>query len=175
MPEDLIPPAYRDKPMKKNVGRFTMDEGDVELLTSSMRNTAALPFDAMVKDEAYRKLHDVLTQVLNPREHRVVSMRYGLGDSEAKTLEEIARAFGVQRERIRQIEQRAIRKLKDGPSRGVVKDVFHSLCCEGADLPNIREELDEAQRLWDYREAQEKVRKDEALKEALAGVKVSVK
>ncbi len=53
---------------------------------------------------------------LNRREREVLEMRFGLRDGQAYTLEEIARAFGVTRERIRQIEAKALRKLRSPPT-----------------------------------------------------------
>ena len=54
--------------------------------------------------------------VLSPREREVLEQRYGLVDGKAHTLEEVGREFHVTRERIRQIEARALRKLRH-PSR----------------------------------------------------------
>lgn len=51
-------------------------------------------------------------QDLTPREERVLRLRYGLDDNKPRTLEEVGREFGVTRERIRQIEAKAIRKLR---------------------------------------------------------------
>ena len=65
------------------------------------------------------ELQDVLS-TLSHRERKVLELRYGLDGSDARTLEEVGRAFGVTRERVRQIESRALMKLK-GPleaSRG---------------------------------------------------------
>ena len=53
---------------------------------------------------------------LTPREARVLRLRYGLDDGKARTLEEVGREFNVTRERIRQIEAKALRKLRH-PSR----------------------------------------------------------
>ena len=53
---------------------------------------------------------------LTPREERIVRMRFGLGMNSDHTLEEVGQQFSVTRERIRQIEAKAIRKLKH-PSR----------------------------------------------------------
>jgi len=53
---------------------------------------------------------------LSPREEKVLRLRYGLGGEEVKTLEEIGNMFGVSRERVRQIEQKGLRKLRH-PSR----------------------------------------------------------
>jgi RNA polymerase primary sigma factor len=64
-------------------------------------------------------LRDELRQVmkeLTDREERVLRLRYGLDDDRPRTLEEVGREFGVTRERIRQIEAKAIRKLRH-PSR----------------------------------------------------------
>jgi len=58
-------------------------------------------------------------QVLNtltPREERIIKMRFGLEDGTEHTLEEVGQNFGVTRERIRQIEAKALRKLRR-PSR----------------------------------------------------------
>jgi len=58
-------------------------------------------------------------QVLNtltPREERIIKMRFGLEDGTEHTLEEVGQNFGVTRERIRQIEAKALRKLRH-PSR----------------------------------------------------------
>ncbi|MBQ7754430.1 MAG: sigma-70 family RNA polymerase sigma factor, partial [Clostridia bacterium] len=61
------------------------------------------------------QLLEVLSS-LTPREARVLRLRYGLDDGKARTLEEVGREFNVTRERIRQIEAKALRKLRH-PSR----------------------------------------------------------
>jgi RNA polymerase primary sigma factor len=53
---------------------------------------------------------------LTPREERIIKMRFGLEDGTEHTLEQVGQAFGVTRERIRQIEAKALRKLRH-PSR----------------------------------------------------------
>ena len=53
---------------------------------------------------------------LTPREEKVLQLRFGLDDGRARTLEEVGREFNVTRERIRQIEAKALRKLRH-PSR----------------------------------------------------------
>ena len=64
------------------------------------------------KKELRKELESVL-QHLNPREQEVIKLRYGWDDSKPRTLEEISMAFGCTRERIRQIEEKAKRKLRN--------------------------------------------------------------
>ena len=70
-------------------------------------------------------LRDDLEHVVNsltPRERDVVRMRYGLDDGRAKTLEEIGRVFDVTKERVRQIESKALRKLRHPYRSAVLRD-----------------------------------------------------
>ena len=57
-----------------------------------------------------------MLETLTPREEKVLRLRFGLDDGRARTLEEVGQHFGVTRERIRQIEAKALRKLRH-PSR----------------------------------------------------------
>ena len=68
---------------------------------------------------AYTMLKEQLAEVmstLTPREAKVLRLRFGLDDGKARTLEEVGKEFDVTRERIRQIEAKALRKLRH-PSR----------------------------------------------------------
>ncbi len=73
------------------------------------------PQDAAAYTMLKEQLEDVL-KTLTPREDKVLRLRFGLDDGKARTLEEVGRQFNVTRERIRQIEAKALRKLRH-PSR----------------------------------------------------------
>jgi RNA polymerase primary sigma factor len=73
------------------------------------------PADAAVRSIIRNRIHEIL-DTLTERERDVILMRFGLVDGQAHTLEEVARCFQVTRERIRQIEQKSLKKLKH-PSR----------------------------------------------------------
>ena len=61
---------------------------------------------------------------LTPREERVLRMRFGLGMNTDHTLEEVGQIFGVTRERIRQIENKAIRKLRHPSRAKKIRDFY---------------------------------------------------
>ena len=76
---------------------------------------ALSPADAASISLLKEQLAEVL-KTLTPREEKVLSLRYGLEDGHPRTLEEVGKEFNVTRERIRQIEAKALRKLRH-PSR----------------------------------------------------------
>ena len=73
------------------------------------------PAEAMINLNLKEQTENVL-QTLTPREEKVIKMRFGVGDGSEHTLEEVGQSFAVTRERIRQIEAKALRKLRH-PSR----------------------------------------------------------
>lgn len=68
--------------------------------------------ELMIIDDRHRFLLEVMYKCLSPREIKIMCMRYGFYDGEPKTLEEIGVTFNVTRERIRQIENHALRRLR---------------------------------------------------------------
>ena len=77
--------------------------------------TAVSPLDSAMDGNLREHTAEVL-KTLTPREEQIVRMRFGIGEDPKRTLEEVGRSFNVTRERIRQIEATAMRKLRD-PSR----------------------------------------------------------
>jgi RNA polymerase primary sigma factor len=82
-----------------NFGDFIEDKG--------AENPSDMTSYSLLKD----KLGDVLTS-LSERERKVLELRFGLGDGYSRTLEEVGKQFKVTRERIRQIEAKALRKMR---------------------------------------------------------------
>ncbi len=91
------------------------DEGDAELGELIPDEDAVSPLD-VVADRMRREQIEHVLASLDRREQRVLRLRFGLDDGHARTLEEVGREFGLTRERIRQIEVQALRKLRH-PSR----------------------------------------------------------
>jgi len=79
------------------------------------------PADAASSQLLKEQLHSILNS-LGKRERAVLEMRFGLKDGESHTLEEVGRAFGVTRERVRQIESKALRKLRHPGYRRKLRD-----------------------------------------------------
>jgi RNA polymerase primary sigma factor len=77
--------------------------------------SAVSPSDAVINLNLKEQTESVL-KTLTPREERVIKLRFGVGDGSEHTLEEVGQSFAVTRERIRQIEAKALRKLRH-PSR----------------------------------------------------------
>jgi RNA polymerase primary sigma factor len=72
---------------------------------------AAPPFEALLKNNDNELMQEVLA-TLDARESRILSMRFGLDDGRPKTLEEVGGRLGVTRERIRQIQEQALLKMR---------------------------------------------------------------
>lgn len=106
-------PASLDTPIgdeaDSSLGDFVADE--------VMPSPEASTEQTMLKENL-----NILLEVLTERERDILIRRYGLENGEAKTLEEIGQEFQLTRERIRQIEAKAINKLKSSRKRALVKD-----------------------------------------------------
>jgi RNA polymerase primary sigma factor len=101
-PISLFEPVGEDN---ATIGDFIEDE------------EAGIPFETVLARLNQTDLRQVLSR-LNERERLVIEMRYGLGAEEPKTLDEVGRIFNVTRERIRQIESKALAKMRHPASPG---------------------------------------------------------
>lgn len=115
--EHLIKISQQPKSLSTPVG----DDKEATLEQFVADQTQPSLYDKVSKE----LLKDAVTEVLNtlsPREKKVLLMRFGLEDGKPKTLEEVGKEFKVTRERIRQIEAKAVRKLKHPTRARKLKD-----------------------------------------------------
>jgi RNA polymerase primary sigma factor len=88
-----------------------------------LEDAHVVPALDVVIDISLRERTASILRSLTPREAEIISMRFGIGDGRERTLEEVGRRFSVTRERIRQIEAKALRKLRH-PRRSSELKVF---------------------------------------------------
>lgn len=88
------------------------DEGDDNLLQNFISDDRATPEEEASHELLKDQLEITLEQVLTPREKQVLQLRFGLGDGHQYPLEKVGEQLGVTRERVRQIEAEALRKLR---------------------------------------------------------------
>lgn len=90
---------------------LTEDEGEAFSIKDVLKSETRSPF-SLTEHLELVKLLDSWLKLLTPQQRRVIELRFGLLDGEPKTLEAIGKAYGITRERIRQIEAEAIERLR---------------------------------------------------------------
>ena len=88
-----------------------VDAAETEVGDTVADEREQTPFEVLRRKDLYAHITDAL-RVLNEREHKILNARFGLDGSNAKTLEEVAQEFGITRERIRQVQNAALTKLR---------------------------------------------------------------
>lgn len=117
--EDIFPDFFRSKEWKealKNIGGEQMVIRQVPVQALLSRGQLSLP--SLEVDYDARELEENLVsalQSLSLKEEKILKFRFGIEDGQMHTLEETGKLFGVNRERIRQIESRAFKKLRRSP------------------------------------------------------------
>jgi RNA polymerase primary sigma factor len=101
------------------------DEDESQLGDFIEDKDAALPIDAAIQSNLREATTRALAS-LSPREERIVRMRFGIGTAVDHTLAEVGQQFSVSRERIRQIEAKALRKLKHPHRSGILWSFIHN-------------------------------------------------
>jgi RNA polymerase primary sigma factor len=99
------------------------EEGDTHLEDFIEDHSGPAPADAAFSQLLKEQLREVL-ETLPDREARVLQLRFGLEDGRSRTLEEVGREFGVTRERIRQIEAKALLKLRNPTRSNKLRDYW---------------------------------------------------
>ena len=115
MPEDKVRKVLKIAKEPISMETPIGDDEDSHLGDFIEDAAAESPLDSATVESLRETVHGVLSQ-LTPREAKVLRMRFGVGDGSEHTLEEVGQNFAVTRERIRQIEAKALRKLRH-PSR----------------------------------------------------------
>lgn len=98
------------------------ENGDTTVKDFLMDEKAEDGFENVLKEELHDRIMDML-ETLTVREQKIMCMRYGIGYDKPLTLEEIGNEFGITRERVRQIETKALKKLKH-PARNIMLKDF---------------------------------------------------
>ena len=112
IPVDKIKTVYEMQRDTLSLDSKVNDEDDANIGDLVADNHAVSPLAACIQEDNKNMILNILA-TLSPREKEVMVLRFGLEDDQPKTLEEIGSVFGVTRERIRQIEAKALRKLRN--------------------------------------------------------------
>jgi len=112
LPVDKIK-GYMDTMMHKEVSLEAPagEDGEGSLSDFVEDKEQASPADDIISDELMNELNEALS-ALPPKEEKVIRMKFGIGESKRHSMEEIARQLNISRERVRQIEAKALRKLR---------------------------------------------------------------
>lgn len=116
-PEDLFTETQMHAAIESN--KRTIEVNEAEMRFALDNSNQMLLEDQLFKDELPERVEKLL-ETLTPNEAKVIKMRFGLENDEAKSLGEMAQHFDVTRERIRQIEMKALRKLRHPSRHGCV-------------------------------------------------------
>ena len=111
LPAERVRWMLRTSRQPVHLERPVGDESDAELGDFIEDIEAPPPAESVANNMLTEEIGDILDQ-LTPREARILRLRYGLQDGESRTLKEVGEMFGLSRERIRQLEKEALRKLR---------------------------------------------------------------
>jgi hypothetical protein len=112
LPDHIYPPERRDRPLASNTYNIEANKNDLMQIAGSLRMDALPPDDRKMLGDFPPMLSQIMDECLSPRYRDVLERRFGLITGREETLDEIAADMGVGRERIRQLEAVAIRKLR---------------------------------------------------------------
>lgn len=101
--------------------KINTEEGDETELGDFIQDTEPTPEELVAEQDKHDLIMRYLAKYLTPREEKVIRLRFGLDDGQPRTLEEVGEIYGITRERIRQVEAKAIRKLRCAFARNKIK------------------------------------------------------
>lgn len=123
-PEELFSEVQLTTALESNRRTIEVNEAEMQFMLQNQCENLLLE-DQLDRDRLSSKM-DELLKTLTPREAKVIRARFGLDGRGAQTLEEIGRLFDVNKERIRQLEAKALRKLRHPSINHIVRDYFEN-------------------------------------------------
>ena len=97
------------------------DDGETSMCDLIADNTIKNPLESLIAEDNNKMIADILS-TLSEKENKVLTLRFGIGQEKGLTLEEVGKQMGVTRERIRQIESKALRKLRNPLRASLLKE-----------------------------------------------------
>ena len=106
-----------------SLNQLVNDEGDKEIeIGAFIEDPGPGPEDLLLQEDTKNTILSCMREVLKPREIRIIQERFGFENNTPKTLEEIGAEMNLTRERVRQLEDRALRKLKIALYRAQIRE-----------------------------------------------------
>ncbi|KKU10013.1 MAG: RNA polymerase sigma factor [Parcubacteria group bacterium GW2011_GWA1_45_7] len=99
------------------------DEGEKTLIGDFVEDDVTPRPDQIVSSKILSEELRKVVESLNPREKKIIEMRFGLIDGVTHTLEEVGKEFGITRERVRQIEAKALERMRENISISKIRDL----------------------------------------------------
>lgn len=113
--EEMVKTLLAQSTTSLSLNQFVGKDGDTELM-DLLQDSTYDPAEKMQQQDLHEAVEEFM-EYLSDRERQVISLRYGLDGGDGHTLEEIGKVLNVTRERVRQIQQKAIRKLRSKKTR----------------------------------------------------------
>lgn len=125
MPESTVKKMLEIAKEPVSIDQSINEEEDATLGDLIADDTVDSPIDDIFKNEVNKTIENVLN-TLNEREAEIIVLRYGLKDNRPRTLEEVGAKYSITKERVRQIEEKALAKLRHPVRAGMLRE-----CLEG--------------------------------------------
>jgi len=112
LPDYIYPPERREAPLQRNKYIVETNKADLMGISTSLRMDALPVDDRKMLNDFGSTLHRIMIEGLSPREHKILDMRFGLTSGTPETIYQVGKALNVSSERIKQVEAKALQKLK---------------------------------------------------------------
>lgn len=123
--EELFSSAQMEAAIESNKRTFQVNEAEMKFMLSNQQEQRML--EDIIDDEKREQSMNDFLDTLTPREKRVIEHRFGLNDKEQLSLRDTGKLFDVNPERVRQIEAKALRKLRHPSRRKILNGLFEGI------------------------------------------------